>query len=129
MCDEILGGAAFQKKKIKHITSKHLGKFISHSFTFLCFNCFTALASNCVSFIIDEVPFVQSQMAILITQEEQMGSLERESKSVTEELQSHIMGIQEQLMKILQNNWAHLLQTSGPSQADFDLKIEKGQTV
>ena len=89
----------------------------------------TALASNCISFIIDEVPFVQSQMAILITQEEQMGSLERESKSVTEELQSHIMGIQEQLMKILQNNWAHLLQTSGPSQADFDLKIEKGQTV
>ena len=39
------------------------------------------------------------------------------------------MGIQEQLMKILQNNWQHLLQTSGPSQADFDLKIEKGQTV
>ena len=26
VCDEILGGAAFQKKKIKHITSKHLGK-------------------------------------------------------------------------------------------------------
>ena len=72
---------------------------------------------------------MQSQMAILITQEEQMGSLERESKSVTEELQAHIMGIQEQLMKILQNTWAQLLQTSGPSQADFDLKIEKGQTV
>ena len=27
VCDEILGGAAFQKKKIKHITSKHLGKY------------------------------------------------------------------------------------------------------
>ena len=27
VADEILGGAAFQKKKIKHITSKHLGKF------------------------------------------------------------------------------------------------------
>ena len=27
VCEEILGGAAFQKKKIKHITSKHLGKF------------------------------------------------------------------------------------------------------
>lgn len=26
VCEEILGGAAFQKKKIKHITSKHLGK-------------------------------------------------------------------------------------------------------
>ena len=26
VCDEILGGAAFNKKKIKHITSKHLGK-------------------------------------------------------------------------------------------------------
>ena len=39
------------------------------------------------------------------------------------------MGIQEQLMKILQNTWAQLLQTSGPSQADFDLKIEGGQTV
>jgi len=43
VADEILGGAAFQKKKIKHITSKHL-----------------ALASNCVSFVIDEVPFIQS---------------------------------------------------------------------
>jgi len=26
VCDEILGGQAFNKKKIKHITSKHLGK-------------------------------------------------------------------------------------------------------
>ena len=27
VCDEILGGAAFKRGKIKHITSKHLGKF------------------------------------------------------------------------------------------------------
>ena len=40
-----------------------------------------------------------------------------------------MMGIQDQLMKILQNNWQNLLQTTGPSQADFDAKIEKGQTV
>ena len=58
-----------------------------------------------------------------------MASLERESKKVTEELQSHMMGIQDQLMKILQNNWQQLLSTQGPSQADFDAKIEKGQTV
>ena len=58
-----------------------------------------------------------------------MSSLERECKRVTEDLQSHIMGIQDQLMKILQNNWQQLLQTAGPSQADFDSKIEKGQTV
>lgn len=43
VADEILGGSAFNKKKIKHITSKHL-----------------ALASNCISFIIDEVPFIKS---------------------------------------------------------------------
>jgi len=55
-----------------------------------------------------------------------MASLERECKQVTEELQSHMMGIQEQLMKILQNNWQGLLQSCGPSQADFDAKIEKG---
>ena len=32
-------------------------------------------------------------------------------------------------MKILQNNWQNLLQQNGPKQADFDAKIEKGQTV
>lgn len=32
-------------------------------------------------------------------------------------------------MKILQNNWQGLLQSSGPSQADFDAKIETGQTI
>ena len=26
VCDEILGGSAYQKKKLKNITSKHLGK-------------------------------------------------------------------------------------------------------
>ena len=87
------------------------------------------MASNCICFVVDEVPFIQSQMAVQITQEDQMASLERECKNVTEELQSHMMGIQDQLMKILQNNWQNLLSTSGPSQADFDAKIEKGQTV
>ena len=76
VADEILGGAAFNKKKIKHITSKHL-----------------ALASNCISFIIDEVPFIKSQMAVQIKQEEQLASLERECQKVTEDLQSHMMGI------------------------------------
>ena len=32
-------------------------------------------------------------------------------------------------MKILQNNWTSLLKDKAPSQADFDAKIEKGQTV
>ena len=32
-------------------------------------------------------------------------------------------------MKMLQNNWSNLLSTKGPSQADFDAKIESGKTV
>ena len=58
-----------------------------------------------------------------------MASLERECHKVTEELQSHMLGIQDQLMKILQTNWATLLASQGPSQAAFDAKIESGKTV
>jgi len=32
-------------------------------------------------------------------------------------------------MKILQNNWKNLLTVNGPTQANFDAKIEKGQTI
>ena len=32
-------------------------------------------------------------------------------------------------MKMLQNNWSGLLSKQGPSQADFDAKIESGNTV
>ena len=60
VCDEILGGAAFNKKKIKHITSKHLGKLIRPLLSTLTKPGFflVALASNCISFVIDEVPFI-----------------------------------------------------------------------
>jgi len=78
VCDEILGGAAFNKKKIKHITSKHLGKEIWLSFFTVFAACPTALASNIISFVIDEVPFIQSQMAVKIKEQAQLESLERE---------------------------------------------------
>ena len=54
-----------------------------------------ALASNCISFVIDEVPFIQSQMGVQIKQEEQVASLEREAGKVTSELEAHVMGVQE----------------------------------
>lgn len=41
--EEILGGGAFQKKKLKHINSRHL-----------------ALASNCIAFVLDQLPFFKS---------------------------------------------------------------------
>ena len=40
-------------------------------------------------------------MAVQLKQAEQVTALESQCHNVTEELQSHIMGIQEQLMKML----------------------------
>lgn len=48
---------------------------------------------------------------------------------MTEELQAHIVGIQDQLMKILQTNWVQILETQGPKQQSFDAKIESGTVV
>jgi len=41
VCDDILGTNAVTNNKIQHITAKHL-----------------SLASNCISFVVDEVPFI-----------------------------------------------------------------------
>lgn len=65
-------------------------------------------------------------MSVQIKQEDQVASLERETSKVTEDLQSHVMGVQNQLMNILQNAWKQELAKNGPTQADFDAKIEKG---
>ena len=68
-------------------------------------------------------------MAVQLKQAEQVTALESQCHNVTEELQSHIMGIQEQLMKMLGAQWYSLFKSKGPSQADFDAKIEKGASV
>ena len=73
------------------------------------------MASNCISFVIDEVPFIQSQMAVQLKQAEQVTALESQCHNVTEELQSHIMGIQEQLMKMLGAQWNSLFKSKGPT--------------
>ena len=48
VCDEILGGAAFKRNKIKHITSKHLCKFNFYSLSLhvTVFNEFTLLCCS-----------------------------------------------------------------------------------
>lgn len=55
--------------------------------------------------MIDEVPFVKSQFAMHVSSDDQLTSLEREAQKTTEELQSHVSEIQDQLLKILQNEF------------------------
>ena len=44
-----------------------------------------------------------------------MTDLERDSKRVSQDLQAHVVGIQDQLMKILQNTWSNLIKSNGIS--------------
>jgi len=57
--DEILLSGAFDSKKLKSITAKHLCKY-----SIYLINLSIALTSNCISFLLDQVPFIQSNLSI-----------------------------------------------------------------
>ena len=48
----ILGSGVYEKKKLQTITAKHL-----------------SLTCNCISFVLDELPFVKSQSVLIIKNE------------------------------------------------------------
>ena len=75
------------------------------------------------------MPYIQSQMAVHIKNEATLAVVEKDFTKVTEDMTQHIKEIQEKLTEILLNDWKNQLKDNGPSQAEFDAKIESGSTV
>ena len=60
--------------------------FVSQFLYHLPFTFFLALSLNCIAFLLDELPFIQNQLALKIKSEERVKDLEKEIVQVTTDL-------------------------------------------
>ncbi|CDW75065.1 UNKNOWN [Stylonychia lemnae] len=109
-CQLILGSGAFYQKKLESITAKHL-----------------SLTANCLCFVLDEIPFIQSQVAINLN-EIHLKHIDAEFVKLSEDLKNHKNGIFEKLQQMVTDSIQDNCDEA-KGKIEWDKQLEKGDKV